>query len=190
MASDLERLAPGVLIASPSLVDPNFDRTVILLCMHDEQGAMGLVFNRPAPFTLSEIFQQIGIETTEDNPQTIMVGGPVSLENGLVLYETEAGTEVRSDEIRVDETLRVCPNRDLLEAIGKGQGPQRYLMFIGHAGWAPGQLEQELAQGAWLPADIDRGLLFDVPFEERWSRTLDAAGLGLSMLGAFQSRPN
>jgi putative transcriptional regulator len=178
-----------VLIASPSLVDPNFDRTVILLCMHDEQGAMGLVFNRPAPFTLSEIFQQIGIETTEDNTQTIMVGGPVSLENGLVLYEGDPDSELRTDEIRVDETLRVCPNRDLLEAIGKGMGPERYLMFIGHAGWAPGQLEKEIATGAWLPADIDRTLLFDAPFADRWSRTLESAGLGLSRMGAFQS-PN
>ena len=148
--SSLETIAPGFLIAAPMLQDPNFDRTVVLMCVHNEEGAMGLVINRPAPLSLRDIVLQMGMTCTAEVSQNAMVGGPVALDSGLLLYEAEPD-QVRDDELRVTERLCLCPNRELLSEIGMGRGPTRFHMFLGHSGWGPGQLEQEIAQGPGSP---------------------------------------
>ena len=186
MSSSLETLAPGLLIAAPSLRDPNFDHAVVLMCFHNDQGAMGLVINRPAPVTLADIMGQMGIGFAGDMSQVAMVGGPVALDSGLVLYEMEPDASSREDELRVAERLRVCPNQDLLRAIGQGDGPSRFHIFLGHSGWAPGQLEKELAQGAWLPGRLDLELIFRTPVDARWETALQAEGLHPSQFGAFR----
>ena len=199
MVSELERLAPGFLVAAPSLIDPNFEHTVVLMCAHNEHGAMGLVINREAPITLGEIMRQLEMEMSEEHPRAALFGGPVSLESALLLYQDEAevlldataegGLELEGDEdddeMEVGAGLRLSPGRQLLARIAVGQGPQRVHLFLGHAGWAPGQLEQEIAQGAWLPVSLDLDLIFDTPLDERWQRALELGGLGAAALGGF-----
>jgi putative transcriptional regulator len=183
MASSIETLAPGFLIAAPMLQDPNFERTVVLMCLHNEEGAMGLVINRPAPFSLRDIMTQLGLECTVEAGQSALVGGPVALNNGLLLYETGSEEGKRDDELLVTSELRLSPNRDLLAAIGQGTGPARFHMFLGHAGWGPGQLEGEIAEGAWIPTPLSHPLIFNIPVERRWDEALRQEGLNPAQIG-------
>jgi putative transcriptional regulator len=186
MVSSIEQLAPGFLIAAPTLQDPNFVRTVVLMCLHNEEGAMGLVINRTAPFSMGEIMEQLGVEYTGKLTKQALVGGPVALDNGLLLYRVAPGSSRREDEISVSDELRLCPSRDLLLEIGQGREPKDYHMFLGHAGWGPGQLELEIAQAAWVPATLSMDLIFTVPFEDRWDEALRAEGLNAAQLGTFR----
>lgn len=186
MISDLETLAPGMLIASPSLNDPNFEHTVILVCVHNDQGAMGLVVNRPAPVTMNEILRQIGIKSTRSTDQAALVGGPVSLESGLLIYQDETGESAKDGELDITNQLRLCPHQELLYAISAGKGPRRYNIFLGHSGWGPGQLEREIAKGSWIPAAVHPDLLFETPPEDRWEYALRAEGLTPGQIGSFR----
>ena len=177
MTTTMETLAPGFLIAAPMLRDPNFDRTVIMLCIHNEEGAMGLVINRPAPLTMRDILTQLGVECAVEETQNAMVGGPVAMDSGLLLYQVNPTTEKRDDELYVTDELRLCPNRELLLLIAQGKGPKTYHMFLGHAGWGAGQLEQEIAQGAWIPAPIRLELIFTTPTDQRWEEALRGEGV-------------
>jgi putative transcriptional regulator len=182
----METIAPGFLIAAPSLQDPNFDRTVVLMCVHNDQGAMGLVINRPSPMTMKDIMDQLDVSCVSDIEKAAMVGGPVALDSGLLLYEVAAGTEEHEGELTVTEELRLCPNRELLHSIGRGEGPERYMMFLGHSGWGPGQLEWEFSQGAWIPAQMQREIIFTTPFEDRWEKALASEGLQPGHLAGFK----
>lgn len=186
ISATIETLAPGFLVASPALREPNFDHTVVLLCVHDKDGSMGLVINRPAPVTLADILQQMGIDCLGDGSQAALVGGPVSLESGLLLYDVPVGTPDRPDELQITETLRLCPNQDVLKAIGRNEGPSPYQIFLGHAGWGPGQLEQEVAQGAWIPASLHKELIFEVPLARRWEAALASEGLNPAQVSGFR----
>lgn len=176
----LETLAPGFLIAAPMLQDPNFEKSVVLMCIHNEEGAMGLIINRPAPLTMREILMQLGVacdwEGAPSN-QPIMVGGPVALESGLLLYQVNSDSDKRDDELCVTDELRICPNRDLLLAIGRGDGPHTFHMFLGHAGWGAGQIEHEISNGVWIPAPMQLDLIFSIPVEERWGEALRREGV-------------
>jgi putative transcriptional regulator len=187
MSTAIETIAPGFLIAAPMLKDPNFDRTVVLMCIHNEEGAMGLIINRPAPLTMRDILQQLGMECVNEGAQSAMVGGPVALDSGLLLYQVASGAERRDDELVITDELRLCPNRDLLNAIGRGKGPRKYHMFLGHSGWGPGQLESEFAQGAWIPAPMRLDLIFSTPMDLRWEEALRGEGVVPAQFGS--SRP-
>jgi putative transcriptional regulator len=190
MSSLLESLAPGFLVAAPSLRDPNFDHSVVLMCVHNDDGAMGLVINRPAPVTMGDILKQMQIEYDRqgavDLEQAAMVGGPVALDSGLLLYQVPPGTAQREDELAVADELRLCPNQQLLREIGLGQGPGPYHIFLGHAGWGPGQLESEISQGAWIPASLVLSLVFETPVDERWETALANEGLSPAQVGGFR----
>lgn len=173
----MEQIAPGFLIAAPMLRDPNFERTVVLMCIMSDDGAMGLVINREAPLNMRDILTQLGLACVGEGAQSLMLGGPVAQDSGLLLYRVDPAATGRDDELTVAEDLRLCPNRDLLKAIGEGEGPAQYHMFLGHAGWGPGQLENELAHGAWIPASLRLDLIFSVPIEERWDEALRGEGI-------------
>lgn len=183
MATTIETIAPGFLVAAPTLRDPNFDKTVVLMCVHNDEGALGLVINRPSPLSLGDVMVQLGMESAASISQPAMVGGPVALDSGLLLYEADRGSMLRDDEINVTERLRLCPSRELLAAISQGRGPEHYLMFLGHSGWGPGQLETEMAQGAWIPARMRQELVFDIPVEDRWEECLRGEGLSPAQFG-------
>jgi putative transcriptional regulator len=188
VANTVEMLAPGFLIAAPMLRDRNFERTVVLMCIHNEDGAMGLVINRPAPLSIRDILVQLNLDCAVDGGQSILVGGPVAPDSGLLLYEVAPEAEQKDDELSVSSELRLCPNRDLLQEIGRGSGPDKYHMFLGHSGWGPGQLEAELSQGAWIPTQLRMDLIFGVPFDRRWEEALRAEGMSPAQFG--HNRPS
>ncbi len=169
-------LANQLLIAMPALDDPNFARSVTYLCQHDDEGAMGISISKPASFQLNEVLNQMHIQTSIEDiaSQPVFLGGPVQSDRGFVLHE-ECGAWFSS--VRLPSGLCLTTSRDLLEAIAEGQGPKRFLVALGYAGWGEGQLEQEILQNSWLNAPLDQEILFSVPAELRWQRATDLVGV-------------
>ena len=171
------------LIAMPALQDPNFARTVTYLFAHDEDGAMGLVINRPAGFDLGTVLEQAGVEADADGDSDparnlpVMEGGPVMKERGFVLHRP-AGTWEHALAVE-GEDIAVAMSRDILDALIAGHGPRDVLVALGYAGWGPGQLEHEVGQNAWLSGPADLHIVFEAPFEDRWE--LAARSLGIEM---------
>jgi putative transcriptional regulator len=179
MLPDPTPLANQLLIALPSLADPNFARSVALICQHDTEGAMGLVINRPSEYTLGEVFEQMGIATTDPVlcERQVLAGGPVHPERGFVLHD---GDRRWDSTLEIVDGLYVTTSRDVLEALANGDGPARSTIVLGCAGWGAGQLEQELSENAWLTADSDPELLFSLPLEARWHAAAGRIGVDLN----------
>jgi putative transcriptional regulator len=171
-------LAPGFLVAAPPLADPNFARSLVLLIAHNDEGALGIVINNEkAVGSVGELLEQLDL--TKDrrvNPAPLRVGGPVAQEMGWIVFRP-TGTEEQAGEIRLSEEVAVTPSREVLEAIAQDGGPSEYTIYLGHAGWAPGQLEQEVRVGAWLPVALDPKLVFDIAIEDRWEAAFERAGV-------------
>jgi putative transcriptional regulator len=171
-------LANQLLIALPSLADPNFARSVALICQHDGEGAMGLVINRASEYTLGDVFEQMGIysDDLQLRGRAVLSGGPVHPERGFVLHD---GDRTWDSTLRIVPGLYVTTSRDVLEAMARGDGPQRSTVVLGCAGWGAGQLEQELADNSWLTADSDAELLFSLPLDARWQAAAGKIGVDL-----------
>lgn len=170
-------LAPGFLVASPPLGDPNFDRTVVVLAIHNAEGALGFVVNRAAPVNVGELLSHAGYEGDHDDATPVWIGGPVQPQSGWVLADDPSleGEGV----IEVGPRLRVSSSREAFDALAEppsGPAPRR-LVLLGYSGWGPAQLESEIARGAWLPVPLDAGVLFDCAAEERWERAYALLGL-------------
>lgn len=165
----------------PALADYNFSRTVTLVCEHNEHGALGVVVNRPLDMTLDEVLQQFGLVTEDELVAGAHVyhGGPVQTERGFVIHDGDGDFD---GSLRIGPGLAVTTSRDVLEAIAAGTGPARILVALGYAGWAGGQLEQEMAENSWLSVPVDAGILFDVPVAERWTATAGLLGVDLRLL--------
>jgi putative transcriptional regulator len=166
------------LIAMPAMSDPNFSRTLTFICEHNERGALGIVVNRPIDdVTLATLLRQVEVPF-DDSPayeQPIFFGGPVQLDHGFVLHRPVGGWK---STLPVGD-VGLTTSRDILEAVAQGQGPRERIVALGYAGWAPGQLEDEIGQNGWLttPADID--LIFNVPPESRYDAAMQGMGLNL-----------
>ena len=169
-------LAPGFLLAPPPLADPNFDRSLVLLAVHDSGGSMGFVVNRRGDIRLHQLLKELDIEATVED-RDVLIGGPVSCGSGFILYEHDQ-SRPRGPGIEVCSTVSLSPAREVLEAGAAGELPGRFELLLGYAGWGPLQLDSELARGAWLHAPFDAELLFDVALAERWHETY--ARLGVS----------
>lgn len=169
------------LIAMPSLADPNFFHSVTYICEHSAEGALGIVINRPADLTLSEVLEhmQITPASIEVGDEAVYIGGPVQPERGFVLHRPPKHWD---STLRITPSLAVTTSKDILEAIAKGQGPERALIALGYAGWGPGQLEQEMASNAWLSGPADESIIFDISPEKRWQAAAAAMGVDLSRL--------
>jgi len=178
----VKSLGGQLLVAMPQMQDPRFARSVVYLCAHSAKGgAMGLVINKLlGSLTLDELFKHLEIEAPRANrPRPVHFGGPVDAARGFVLHTAdyrEDATLVVDGEIAVTATL------DILRAIGRGAGPQRSLLALGYAGWAPGQLDAEIQANGWLSVAADAELVFDADFEGKWQRALAKLGVDLSML--------
>ncbi len=169
-------IAPGFLVASPALVDPNFARTVVLMCVHSSDNALGLVINRSSGLSVQRVFDDLALATSDEMAEReVLVGGPVQTHQGWVLFGDEG--PIGPDEIEVGNGLRLSASRAILEQIGRQEGPDRYQLLFGYAGWGPQQLEKEIKEGAWLPAEFDEHLIFDVPLEERWDQAMASSGI-------------
>jgi putative transcriptional regulator len=172
-------LANQLLIALPSLADPNFSRAVALICQHDADGAMGLVVNRPSEYTLGDVLEQMGIAGGDPHllERRVLAGGPVHPERGFVLHDGEARWD---STLQIADGLYVTTSRDVLEALARGDGPVQSTVVLGCAGWGAGQLEQELSENTWLTADSDPELLFSLPLDARWHAAAGRIGVDLN----------
>jgi putative transcriptional regulator len=172
-------LAPGFLVAAPTLLDPNFRGSVVLLVEHRADGSLGFIVNRPAPLRLPGVVQELGMRggsfETPDSP--VLVGGPVAPHTGWILFDHREFPQAPDEIVQVSPNLAVSASRELLQLLVEGQGPRRQLLVLGYAGWGPGQLDIELSQGAWIPVDLAEDIVFDIPFEERWTKALAILGI-------------
>jgi len=173
-------LANQLLLALPSLADPNFARSVTLLCQHDGEGAMGVMVNRPSEYTLGEVLDQMGIASNDVGlrAQPVLAGGPVHPERGFVLHDGHAW----DSSLEIAHNLFLTTSRDVLEALAAGTGPREVTVALGCAGWGAGQLEHELVENSWLTAPAARTVLFSVPLPERWQAAAAQIGADLVRL--------
>jgi putative transcriptional regulator len=171
-----------LLVAMPSMLDPNFARSVTLLCQHSSEGAIGITINRESDFTLGEIFDQLKVECTDQalRAQPVLEGGPVNPERGFVLHSPSK--EFESSMQLPGGAIAVTTSRDVLAAIAAGEGPEHYLVALGYAGWSDGQLENELRENAWLSVPADQAIVFDAPLKDRWNRAVGNLGVDISHL--------
>jgi len=174
-------LTQHFLIAMPSMVDPYFAKTLTYICEHNDQGALGLVVNRPIDMTLQALFERLSLSLAdaELSAAPIYFGGPVQTDRGFVLHEPAGNWQAT---LRVGDAIGLTTSKDILEAVGRGEGPKRMLVTLGYAGWSPGQLEQELAQNAWLTVEARDAILFDLPAEERLRAAMELLGLDYARL--------
>ena len=174
-------LTDHFLIAMPNMEDPNFSRTVTYVCVHNDEGALGIVINRPMSVALNEVFTQMNIECKAQNTreQNIFDGGPVHQDRGFILHRPPGEWD---SSIQVNADIAVSTSRDILEAIGKGQGPQDALVALGYAGWGAGQLEFEMGENAWLSGPAQHEIIFNAPPENRWRLAAAAMGVDIESL--------
>lgn len=164
------------LIAMPGLQDPNFARTVTYVCEHTDQGAMGIVINRPLGVRLGELLTQLDIATLDSGVRETPVyqGGPVQTDRGFVLHT--AGPAFDST-LSITPDISVTTSRDVLEAIATGEGPEQTLIALGYAGWGSGQLEQEMVANAWLSGPASNEIIFRMPSGARWMAAAQLLGV-------------
>lgn len=170
-----------LLIAMPAMGDPRFDRTVLFMCAHSEDGAMGLIVNKPAEqITFASLLEQLDIEVG-GNGRAVRVhyGGPVEVGRGFVLHTPDFEQD---STVIVGDGFALTATIDVLRAIAEGRGPKHGLLALGYAGWAPGQLDQEIQQNAWLHAPADPDIVFDGRLETKWERALRVVGVDPSFL--------
>lgn len=168
------------LIAMPGMVDPNFANTLTFVCDHNAEGALGIVVNRPIEMTLSSLFDQIEVPLAgELRTSPVMFGGPVATDRGFVLHRPLGKWQ---STLAISDDLGLTTSKDILEAVGRGEGPAKMMVSLGYAGWSAGQLEQELAANAWLTVAADPQVVFDLPAEARLSAAIRLLGIDRSQL--------
>jgi putative transcriptional regulator len=186
MPGDAINLTNQFLIAMPGMADDNFARTVVYLCEHSKNGALGLVINRPTDITLKSLFEKVELSLDRDElaQQPVFFGGPVQTERGFVLHE-KSGMEqspYTSTLAIAGGDLEMTTSKDVLEALSNGAGPRRLMVTLGYSGWSAGQLEEEIGRNGWLTVNADPQVIFDTPVDERYQRALSLLGFDPLML--------
>ena len=174
-------LSGQFLVAMPNMLDPSFAGSVVYLCEHSSKGAMGLVVNRPTDLSIRTLLQKIDLDVQDHLPEhfPVMFGGPVAGERGFVLH---TGNRVWNSSLVVNSEIRLTTSKDILEAVANGDAPDNWLITLGYAGWSEGQLEEELAQNAWLTVPANLDILFRLPLEERFASAYGLLGIDPSLL--------
>ncbi len=179
------QLADHFLIAMPSMLDPVFGGTVVYICEHNENGALGMIINRPTDMTMDVLFERLDLSleiTPHDQvmPQVpVLFGGPVQVERGFVLHAPSADY---NSSLTVSDDVSLTTSRDVLEAAAQGNGPRRLVVTLGCAGWSAGQLEDEILRNGWLTVRADPAILFDMPSAERFTAAMNLLGIDPTML--------
>ncbi len=180
-----------LLIAMPGIGDTRFERSVIFMCAHSEQGAMGLIINKAAPMMrFGDLVAQLDVHPEEDNLEPtpelmempVLFGGPVEQGRGFVLHTSDYFTAESS--LPVSANISLTATIDILRAMASGRGPQRAILALGYAGWAPGQLENEIQHNGWLTCAADEELLFGLSYDERYEAALRKLKIDPAMLSA------
>lgn len=165
------------LIAMPSLGDPNFQRSVVLLGAHSlEEGAFGLIVNRPIDVKLPEILRELGFDPPRTELPRVLAGGPVEPSHGFVLFEL-GDTPPEADDLVLPDGLTVSGSAETLTTFTSGERSGRYSLVLGYSGWFPGQLETEIEENSWLVAPLDTSIVFDIPYVDRWVAALQSIGV-------------
>jgi putative transcriptional regulator len=169
------------LIAMPAMVDAFFARTLTYICEHNDQGALGVVVNRPIDMSLKALFDQIEVplETPKLIGLPVHFGGPVQVDRGFVLHRPVGHWQ---STLAVQDGMALTTSKDILQAAGRGEGPEQILITLGYAGWAPGQLEHELSKNAWLTVEAKPDVIFELPAEERLVAAMDLLGVSFASL--------
>lgn len=173
-----------LLVAMPNMPDPRFARSVIYLCAHTSDGAMGLVINKLIEsLSFPDLLQQLGIEGSQSGDQILVhFGGPVEAARGFVLHSTDY---VHDATMVVDDDFALTATVDVLKALADGRGPQKSLLALGYAGWAPGQLDTEIQNNGWLTVPADTDLVFGFDNEQKWQDAVSLLGIDLGKLSAI-----
>lgn len=180
-----------LLLSMPNMSDPRFFKSVIFICSHDDQGAMGLVINNPMPgMNFKQLLAQLNIK---DNPEhedmlekiSVMSGGPVETARGFLLHGNDF---MKEDTIKIDDNIAVTGTIDAMKDIAAGNGPDNMIFVLGYAGWGEGQLEEEIQQNAWLTTDADNDIIFRAKPEDQWDRAVKRLGIDPSMLSGMAGR--
>jgi putative transcriptional regulator len=181
--SDMQSLQNYLLIASPSMDDPYFARTVTYICEHNEHGAMGLVINQPVGMSLKELVEQVDeqAEVLEEKAEGIVLaGGPVSQDRGFILHTSQSGW---CSSLTMTSEIMVTTSKDIISSLGNKDAPDKSLAILGYAGWSAGQLEEEIQTNSWLMVEADTEILFDVPIHKKWEAAVHLLGVDVWQLG-------
>lgn len=182
-----DSLTGKILIAMPGMSDPRFAHSVVLVCAHGAEGAMGIVLNKPLPgIAFSELLDQLGIES-DDAPPAVPVhfGGPVEPGRGFVLHRVPAESDTDDGVMRIGvDGLAMTATRDILEDLAQGRGPDRAVLSLGYAGWEAGQLENEMLANGWLTADAKDELVFGTDNSAKWQAALKSLGIDPLLLSS------
>ena len=170
-----------LLIAMPGMLDPNFSTTVTLICEHNDDGALGIVINRPTTLKLGGLFEQLSVDDPDPGAAAgpVLSGGPVGTERGFVLHGPKFSYE---NTLAVSDDIRLTLSRDIIDAMATGDGPDQSLVALGYAGWEPGQLEDEMLANAWLNVPATAEIVFDIPFEDRWDSAARTLGIDIACM--------
>ena len=176
------------LIAMPSLRDGAFAGSVIYMCEHTTDGALGLVINKPIDISLKNLFEKVDLSLDREDLAGVPVyfGGPVQTERGFVLHERLGGSEGEgghyNSSMQIPGGLEMTTSKDVLEALSNGAGPKKILITLGYSGWGAGQLEEEMSRNGWINVGAEPGIIFDTPVEQRYDKALSLLGIDANML--------
>ncbi len=174
-------LVDHFIIAMPGLMDINFSEAVTYVCEHDDNGSFGIIINQESEITLNDVMGQMQIPISNEHSENkrVFVGGPVQANRGFILHRPTGNWD---SSLIVNDKIALTTSRDILEAIADDKGPEDTIIALGYAGWGPGQLEQELADNAWLSCPADQQIIFETPVEKRWQAAADLLGVDLTLM--------
>ena len=179
-------LTGKLLIAMPGMGDPRFDHSVVYMCAHTDEGAMGLIINKPvSDVTVTDLMKQLEVDVEDgaaNMGMQVCFGGPVEQGRGFVLHSPDYLSRIQT--LEVDESFSMTSTMDILEDLARGQGPKQALLMLGYSGWGEGQLESEITRNGWLTCAASPKLVFDVPENEKWEAALKSIGVDPISLSA------
>jgi putative transcriptional regulator len=172
-------LTNQLLVAMPGMDDPQFAQTVTLICEHGDKGALGIVLNKPLSMRLSEVLTQMKLPAQSESiaAKIVLSGGPVHQDRGFVLHRPGGNWESTH---KISDSIQVTTSRDVLAAMARGEGPENAFIALGYAQWEAGQLERELKENAWLTLPVSEDVLFDLPYEQRWTAAWRSLGVDVA----------
>ncbi len=178
-----DNLTGHFLIAMPSLNDGFFNQAVTYICEHDENGSFGIIINQQTGITLKQIAKEMAIETENNynDKQLVFIGGPVDQGRGFILHRPVGNWQ---SSLKVNNNIAITTSKDILQAIINNEGPEDNIVALGYAGWAAGQLDNEMASNTWLSCPADEQIIFNTPVEERWKTAAKLIGVDLSLLSS------
>lgn len=176
-----DNLTGHFLIAMPALNDGFFNQAVTYICEHDENGSFGIIINQQTGITLKQIASEMKIESESDydESQPVFIGGPVDQGRGFILHRPTGNWQ---SSLKINHNVALTTSKDILQAIVNNEGPEDCIVALGYAGWAAGQLDDEMARNTWLTCPADEQIIFNTPAEERWKAAANLIGVDLSLL--------